>query len=211
MIPQQQIQYTNVIINAVPVKITRYENPAAVEIKYEIEFETPTGLHIKIGPKTIEEILVELKSKGLVYKTKAAEEALPAILNAYYRENKMIIKSELERPGFYLKIDKIVSYKTDQKEATNQDISECTDILNDLSNRYKRKEIFATVVKWAIIAPFSYLLKHMQHDDRWLPWLYFHGWTNTGKTTTGRIALAVWRKHKDRKKHDIGFASVDNI
>jgi hypothetical protein len=208
---EQQIQYNKIIINAVPVKITRYENPAAIEIKYEIEFETPTGLHIKIGPKTIEEILVELKSKGLVYKTKAAEEALPAILNAYYRENKMIIKSELETPGFYLENDKLVSYKTDQKEATKQDIAECTDILNDLSNKYKRKEIFATVVKWAIIAPFSYVSKQLQHDDRWLPWLYFYGWTNTGKTTTGRIALAVWRKNKDRKKHDIGFASVDNI
>ena len=86
---EQQIQYNRIIINAVPVKITRYENPAESE-KYEIEFETPAGLHIKIGPKTIEEVLVELRSKGLVYKTKSAEEALPAILNAYYRENKMI-------------------------------------------------------------------------------------------------------------------------
>lgn len=91
MISQQQIQYTNVIINAIPVHITRYENPASVDVKYEIEFETPTGLHIKIEPKTIEEILAELKTKGLVYKTKAAEETLPAILNTYYRENKMII------------------------------------------------------------------------------------------------------------------------
>ncbi len=208
---EQQIQYNKVIINAVPVKIIRYENPAAIEIKFDIEFETPTGLHIKIGPKTIEEILAELKSKGLVYKTKAAEEALPAILNAYYRENKMIIKSELETPGFYLENDKIVSYKTDQKEATKQDMAECVDLLSDLSNSYKRKEIFATVVKWTIIAPFSYVLKQIQHDDRWLQWLYFYGWTNTGKTTTGRIALAIWRKNKDRKKHDIGFANVDNI
>jgi hypothetical protein len=170
---QQQIQYKNVIINAVPVKITRYENPTAIEIKYDIEFETPTGLHIKIGPKTIEEILAELKSKGLVYKTKAAEEALPAILNAYYRENKMIIKSELETPGFYLENDKIVSYNTDQKEFMNQDIPICANLINDFSKRYKRKEIFATVIKWAIIAPFSYVLKQIQHDDRWLPMVVF--------------------------------------
>ena len=123
----------------------------------------------------------------------------------------MIIKSELETPGFYLENDKIVSYDTDQKEFTNQDITVCADLINDFSNRYKRKEIFATVIKWAIIAPFGYVLKQMQHDDRWLPWLYFYGWTNTGKTTTGRIALAIWRKNKDRRKHDIGFASVDNI
>jgi hypothetical protein len=41
--------------------------------------------------------------------------------------------------------------------------------------------------------------------------LYFYGWTNTGKTTTGRIILAIWRKNKGRKKHDIGFSTVDNI
>ncbi|MGA9152900.1 MAG: hypothetical protein WBZ36_20170 [Candidatus Nitrosopolaris sp.] len=89
---EQQIHYADVIINAIPVGITRYENPAAPDIKYEIEFETPTGRHIKIGkpPKTIEEMLAELRSKGLVYKIKAAEEALQAILEAYYRENKLI-------------------------------------------------------------------------------------------------------------------------
>ena len=25
------------------------------------------------------------------------------------------------------------------------------------------------------------------------------------------MALSIWRKHNDRRKHDIGFASVDNI
>ena len=152
---QQRIQYKDVIINAVPIKITRYENPAAVEIKYEIEFETTAGPHMKIGPKTIEEIIADLKAKGLVYKIKAAEEALSAILNAYYRENKLIVKSELETPGFYFESGEIVCYNTVQKEATQQEIIQCTDVLNELFNRYKRKEIFATVLKWAVIASFS--------------------------------------------------------
>ena len=156
---EQQIQYKDVIINAVPVKIIRYENPAAVEIKYEIEFETTGGPHTKIGPKTIEEIIADLKAKGLVYKIKAAEEALSAILNAYHRENKLIIKSELETPGFYFENDEIVCYNTSQKEATQEEITQCADVLNELCNRYKRKEIFSTVIKWAIIAPFSFALK----------------------------------------------------
>ena len=44
----------DIIINAIPRKIIRYENPAAVgiEIKYEIEFETPTGQIFKTEPKT---------------------------------------------------------------------------------------------------------------------------------------------------------------
>jgi len=125
----QQIQYKDVIINAVPTKVTRYENPAAIEIKYEIEFETPAGSRINIGPKTIEEIVAELKAKGLVYKNKAAEEALSAVLYAYHRENKLIIKSELETPGFYFENDEIICYNTSQKEATQQEITECADVL----------------------------------------------------------------------------------
>jgi hypothetical protein len=44
-----------------------------------------------------------------------------------------------------------------------------------------------------------------------MPWLFLYGWTNTGKTTNGRSVLAIWRKHKDRAKHDIGFSSTDNV
>jgi len=83
--PIQYVQYGNVIINAMPNKITRYENPSTTETKYEIEFETPRGQVHKIEPKSIEGILSELRAKGLVYKLRIAEEAFPAILNAYER------------------------------------------------------------------------------------------------------------------------------
>ncbi len=178
---------------------------------YEIEFETPNGIYFKIGPKSIEDIVLDLRSKGVVYKIKLAEEALTALLNAYQREKRVIIKSELETPGFYFENGRIISYKTEQSEISHEEVKECARILNELSAKYKRKDVFATVIKWAIISPFSYAPKQIQHDDRWLPWLYLHGWTNTGKTTAGRIELSVWRKHNDRRKHDIGFANVDNI
>ena len=208
---QQHIQYNNVIINAIPIKVIKYENPATIEVMYEIEFDTPNGIYFKIGPKSIEDIVLDLRSKGVVYKIKMAEEALTALLNAYHRENKIIIRSELDTPGFYLENGKIISYKAEQREVTKEEIIECARILNELSTKYKRKDVFATVIKWSIISPFSYVLKQIQHDDRWLPWLYLHGWTNTGKTTVGRIVLSIWRKYNDRKKHDIGFSSVDNI
>ena len=38
-----------------------------------------------------------------------------------------------------------------------------------------------------------------------------YGWTNTGKTTNGKIVLAIWRNHRDKTKHDIGFSSTDNV
>ena len=59
----QYVQYGNVIIDAVPIRVTKYKNPATIETKYEIEFETPRGQILKIEPKTIEGILSELRSK----------------------------------------------------------------------------------------------------------------------------------------------------
>ena len=211
----QSIAYDDVIINAIPKKITRYENPISIEIKYEIEFETPTGQVFKTEPKTIEEILAELKVKGLIYKIRAAEEALPAILNAYHRENKLTIKRELETPGFYLIDNKIVGFKVEQEypgRLTKEEIVWCTDVLNELVTKYKRKEIMPSLIKWGIVSPFSYVLKQLEEgEERWMPWLYPYGWTNTGKTTSGRIVLAIWRKHKDKKKHDVGFSNADNV
>jgi hypothetical protein len=210
-----KLNIRDIIISAIPKKITRYEHPIGIEIKYEIEFETPTGQVFKTEPKTIEEILVELRVKGLVYKTRAAEEALPAILNAYHRENKLIVKRELETPGFYLIDNKIEEFKVEQEyqeQPTKEEIVRCADVLNELVTKYKRKEIMPSFIKWGIVAPFSYVLKQLEEgEERWMPWLYPYGWTNTGKTTSGRIVLAIWRKHKDKKKHDVGFSNIDNV
>jgi hypothetical protein len=210
----QTIQYEDVIINAVARKGIRYENPASIEIKYEIEFETPAGQTFRTEPKTIEEIVAELKVKGLVYKLRAAEEALAAVLNALYRDNKMIIRREIETPGFYLVGGKIVGFKIEQhKQPTKEEIIKCIEVLNELISKYERKEVIATALIWGVVSPFSFVLKQIeeQGEERRIPWPYLHGWTNTGKTTTGRIILAIWRKHTDKKKHDIGFSSADNV
>ncbi|MGC2384205.1 MAG: hypothetical protein WA631_13955, partial [Nitrososphaeraceae archaeon] len=207
---EQYVHYNNVIINAIPTKITRYENPSNIEIKYEVEFETPTGQSLKIQPANLEEILGYLKINGLVYKIRAAEEALPAILNAYYREGKMTVKREIETPGFYLIDNKIEAYKAEHKQPTEEEIRKCTDLLISLQSKYRCKEVFPTFLKWGIMSPFSYILKQID-GEQWMPWLFPYGWTNTGKTTNGKIVLAIWRKHKDKTKHDIGFSAADNV
>jgi hypothetical protein len=42
-------------------------------------------------------------------------------------------------------------------------------------------------------------------------WIYAYGQTNTGKTTIGRLALAISGEYKNRKIHDIVFSSADII
>ena len=73
------------------------------------------------------------------------------------------------------------------------------DILDDLVKMYKNKDIFPTVIKLAIVAPFSYVLKGIDNNN-WMPWLQPYGVTKSGKSKLGIIALAVWRKHTSRDK-----------
>ena len=67
-----------------------------------------------------------------MYKVRAAEEALPAILNAYYREGKMTVKREIETPGFYLINNKIEAYKAEHKQPTEEEIRKCAALLISL-------------------------------------------------------------------------------
>jgi hypothetical protein len=210
----QYVRYDSVIINAIPMKILRYEDPTNIETKYEIDFETALGTNISIEPKSIKEILEELKLNGLIYKIRMAEEALPAILNAFQRDGRVVVKREVETPGFYLVNGEIVPNKIEDKfKPTKEQIVACANILNDLSRKTKRLDIFGTILTWGVVAPFSYALKQLDEGghEKWMHWIYAYGQTNTGKTTIGRVALAIWAKHKNKKIHDIGFSSADTI
>jgi hypothetical protein len=123
------------------------------------------GYNIHVGSKTIKDILEELKLKGLVYKIRVAEEALPAILNAFQRDGKVVVKREVETPGFYLVNGKIVPNKiVDASIPTTEQITRSINMLCELSNRTKRVEIFGTFVTWGVVAPFSFVFKQLDEE-----------------------------------------------
>ena len=43
------------------------------------------------------------------------------------------------------------------------------------------------------MAPFSYILKQID-GEQWMAWLFPYGWTNTGKTTNGKIVFSYLEK-----------------
>ena len=109
---------------------------------------------------------------------------------------------------------KIVPNKIEDKsKLTKEQIITCANILSELSRKAKRLDIFGTFVTWSVVAPFSYVLKQLDEDghEKWMPWIYAYGQTITGKTTIGRVTLAIWGKHRHKKIHDIGFSSADTI
>ncbi len=206
----QVLKHGEVIINAIPVRIVRYENPLNNQIKYLIDFISSVYRPFTIPPSTIDDIVKELKMMGLVYKQRIVEEMFNAILNGAQRQNKVSIERQIDAPGFYFIDGKIVASGIGgyPKALSTEEIRKCAEFLNELIARSKHSEILVTILKWGMLSPFSYVFKQLSQDgtERLMPWLYLDGHTWTSKTTDGKITLAIYRKQKAK----IGLSSVDN-
>jgi hypothetical protein len=199
-----------VIVNAIPEDITRYQSPLNKDqIKYKITFVTPGGESFTTQPKPLNEILLELKMRGLNYMPRIAEESLYAIINGAQRAQRVSVVRQIEKPGFYYIDDKIVASNVTMHQPQSDEIKRCAEFLNELVSRSKHPEILATEIKWGILAPFSFVFKQLSDggNERWLPWLYLDGYTKTSKTTDGKLLLAIYRKQKNKRS----LASADNV
>ena len=194
----ENIRYGDVIINAVPEKIVRYVSPLNTsQIKHKIVFTTSVGESFTTLPKTTKEIVSELHMRGLTYKPRIAEESLNAVINGAQRAHKVTNVRRIETPGFYFFDGKITASDITIKQPSTGEIRKCAEFLNDLIGRSKHPEVLVTEIKWGILAPFNFVFKQLSDNgrERWMPWLYLNGYTQTSKTTDGRIALGIYRKH----------------
>ena len=145
------LKHGDIIINAAPVKIVRYENPLNNQIKYKTDFETP----------------------------RIAEEALNAVLNGAQRDNKVSVIRQIDTPGFYYVDGKIVASEISvyPRELSSEDIRKCAEFLNELVARSKHPEMLVTLLKWGMLSSFSYVFKQLSQEgiERWMKWPYLDG------------------------------------
>jgi hypothetical protein len=93
-------------------------------------------------------------------------------------------------------------------ELDTEKVKQCTILLDYLANNgCKNKKIFPTVLKWAIISPFSFSIKF--NSNEWIPWLQLYGCGQSGKTTLGEIILRGWNLDKRRKSR--GFNNINSV
>ncbi len=138
----------------------------------------------------VSRIVNMMKKKTLVLKEDLARDTLSRILTS--AETYGLEYSEIGgNPGFYIYNDKLMtigvnlpSYSEDLLHTSVQTL----DIIYDYFSHVP--EHFATVVKWGLLAPFSFAIK--QKGGKFLPWLYLFGQSNTGKTTLGEVVLSMW-------------------
>jgi hypothetical protein len=174
--------------------------------KYTIKFKTHSGKLITIGPTSIEEIIMDLKEKSLLFLPAKATEGLSIIISAFERNGQMLVKEDMNTSRFYFIDKKIRNYNNSHPKPTLDQIRKCCEILDVLQSKFKKKDIFPTLLKWSIVAPFDYILK--QVHKKWIPWLYLYGWSNTGKTTLGEVSCCIWNRYHE-KDAILPFTGVD--
>jgi hypothetical protein len=195
-------------LEAIPLEVNMIKNPLGLsDQKYIIKFLTHSGKLITIGPKSIDEIIMNLKEKSLLFLPSKATEALSITISAFERNEQMLVKEDIGTPGFYFIDKKIKSYNNSHHpKPTLEQIVKCCELLEILQSKFKKKDVFPTFLKWSIVAPFDYVLK--QVHKKWIPWLYPYGWSNTGKTTLGEICCCIWNRYLD-KDAIVPFTAVD--
>lgn len=207
------LNFSRIVIGAIPVQVVLNKNPLVVsDHKYTIRFETQSGDSFTIGPKTLDEIVSFLKDRSLIYMSTKSSEALAIMISAFERNGMLIVKNDVDTSGFYFVEGKIRQYNSSNNnnnshpKPTKDQIITCCELLDILQTKFKNKDIFPTLLKWSIIAPFDYILKQVHKE--WIPWLHLYGWSNTGKSTLGDLCCCIWNRYDD-KDSILSFTAAD--
>ena len=188
---EDRLVYKERVTVGAPTEVVVYVNPIGGVTKYKVKWETLTRPRpLVIGPAMVEDIVDRIKVEGLILNHRIVKDVLNAVIEGFIRKQRAEIVEEIESPGFYIVDNRIVVVGYEVREPSLEELKEALEILNELAEWYKHvQEKFATVIKWALVAPFNLILKR---KDRWMKWLYLYGASKTGKTTLGEIALSIW-------------------
>ncbi len=202
------IIYRELIAECCPIRVVVYEDPLGGTRKFEIEFD---GLLRKtIGPADLETICSRLRAEGVVKHRRLIEDALSSLVIAFIRSGKAEIRRELERPSFYYIEGQIKAVKWEAEEFDKEELRASLLLLSELREKWypHLAERFTIIIKWGILAPFSYAIKQIRGTyGIHFPWLLLHGSASTGKSTLGRIIRAIWNLPLDEK----GGSHIDTV
>jgi hypothetical protein len=189
---EDRLVYKERVAIGAPTEVVVYVNPIGGVTKYQVKWETSTRPRpLVIGPCLLEEIIDRLKAEGLVIHSRLVNDIIPAIVEGFIRRGKAEMKTEIESPGFYCIDGRVVGVRVDVRTPTKEELREALELLNELaSNWFKHvQDRFSEVIRWGVVAPFTYCYKQR---GRWVRWLYLWGPSKTGKTTLGDIVLRIW-------------------
>ena len=142
------------LIFAIPVKVIINDSPIDENKTYQITFIGKSKKPFTIGPGSINYIIEELVSKGKVLRKAEAVDALTATINRYEELGLAEINESVTQTGYYYIKGKFETHEITQvldKEPDPNQMLECIGFLDELSTKWHNKDIFPTVIKWAVL------------------------------------------------------------
>jgi hypothetical protein len=189
---ENKLVYKERVVVGAPTEVVVYVNPIGGVTKYQVRWETATRPRpLVVGPCLLEEIIDRLRAEGLVLHSRLVNDIIPAIVEGFVRRGKAEVRTEVESPGFYYLGGRVVGVKVDARTPTKEELREALELLNELASKWFKhvQDRFSEVVRWGVVAPFTYCYKQR---GKWVRWLYLWGPSKTGKTTLGDIVLRMW-------------------
>jgi len=188
-----------------------YKDQITSSIFYDLVLETANKKNFFIKEATLDEIIMKMKSCGLVVSNQKIKDVLSEVLLALEKKQK-IKQKEFTKTGFFFDAenDDLKISKLEVKKYKKEDLRRALLFLNELVNSCYSHIVdkFATVLKWFITAPFSFLVKQ---KGSFLRGLYLYGSSGTGKTSICVISSYIWGNFKNIKGEGRTGASIDTI
>ncbi len=196
------------VFKGIPKKVIKYENPLDNEVKYKVKWMRRwRNDPVDIGPVYKNELFERLNANNLVMNERLAKDILAITLSAYEEKGLIEIRKAVDATGFFiLENEPPFSIGYEIKNISNEELLAAVEVLNELTTKWYAVDKFATVIRWGLYAPFTYMNKQMKGGM--VRWLYLSGFSMTGKTTLGKIMLSLWGL---RGTNERGGASVDTV
>ena len=199
------------IILGVPIEIEMLMVPDFPLAKWRTKWLSADGREITLVG-LLHEIVSGLRQNGLIANKTKAEDVISALFVMFIKEGVGRIEYDYDKPGFYPTSDNsIKAVGIDLAKPDENELRTALKLLNELSTKWyaDRIEKFATIIKWGIVAPFSFIMKKWNKGtDIVFPWIYLWGIANSGKTTMARIVLMMWGLGT---RNIVGGAMIDNV
>ena len=203
------------VIEAVPQKLIVYDSPLLDQprtFKIVWTSNVTSRNFVTAGESTgatIQEIEQYLINAGFSHSPRLVSGALSCTINTMIQKGLAEIKEDIDNPGFYYNPDndKITAVKRQCSVPSSLELGKAAKVLDGLTYFFKDNlDTLATVLKWYLMAEFSYAMKQA---GKWMPWMYLKGSAGSGKTTVGKIGLYLYSI--PNTENNIGGSSFDTV
>jgi hypothetical protein len=169
----------------------------------------PSG-NFTIKHKTISEIVAELKNGNALCEN-GIDVAVIAQIKGFEKAEMLEINDDMNYTGFFTNDSNSQIIPSGIDISTTIDVQKLRDALEYINELAKlgyqhRLDLLAHLILFGLIAPCSFIFKFIRAPV--LEWLDLYGKPNAGKSTSGRIILAI-DGHEQDDDYNVNMAHVD--